>query len=147
MRLWTLHPKYLDPKGLTAVWREGLLAQAVLEGKTKGYQNHPQLTRFRQQSDPQASIGMYLREVCREAHRRGYRFDGTKIASERPAPAIPETDGQLRYEWELLKFKLRNRDPGRFALLEAVGRPEAHPLFTILPGEVREWERVKNLSD
>ena len=47
MRLWTLHPKYLDRQGLVAVWREGLLAQAVLHSNTKGYKNHPQLDRFR----------------------------------------------------------------------------------------------------
>ena len=32
MRLWSLHPCYLDPAGLVAVWREGLLARAVLRG-------------------------------------------------------------------------------------------------------------------
>ena len=37
MRLWTLHPKYLDPQGLVALWREALLARAVLQGKTRGY--------------------------------------------------------------------------------------------------------------
>ena len=36
MRLWSLHPRYLDAKGLVALWREGLLAQAVLKGQTKG---------------------------------------------------------------------------------------------------------------
>ena len=30
MRLWSLHPKYLDTKGLIALWRESLLAQSVL---------------------------------------------------------------------------------------------------------------------
>ncbi len=34
MRLWTLHPKYLDPRGLVALWREALFAQAVLRGWT-----------------------------------------------------------------------------------------------------------------
>ena len=29
MRLWTLHPKYLDGVGLVALWREALLARAV----------------------------------------------------------------------------------------------------------------------
>ncbi|MGH9810894.1 MAG: pyrimidine dimer DNA glycosylase/endonuclease V, partial [Terriglobia bacterium] len=29
MRIWTLHPKYLDPQGLVALWREALLARAV----------------------------------------------------------------------------------------------------------------------
>jgi len=37
MRLWTIHPKYLDAKGLVALWRETLLAKHVLEGKTPGY--------------------------------------------------------------------------------------------------------------
>ena len=32
MRLWSLSPRYLDVKGLVAVWREGLLADAVLLG-------------------------------------------------------------------------------------------------------------------
>lgn len=47
MRIWSLHPKYLDTKGLVALWRETLLAQHVLSGKTKRYKNHPQLARFK----------------------------------------------------------------------------------------------------
>jgi hypothetical protein len=43
MRLWSLHPQYLDPAGLVAVWREGLLARAVFAGQTTGYKHHPQL--------------------------------------------------------------------------------------------------------
>jgi hypothetical protein len=64
MRLWSLHPKYLDAKGLVALWREALLAQAVLRGNTRGYQNHPQLLRFRQQSSPLSAIASYLVSVC-----------------------------------------------------------------------------------
>jgi hypothetical protein len=37
---------YLDGRGLVALWREALLAQAVLRGRTRGYR-HPQLARFR----------------------------------------------------------------------------------------------------
>jgi hypothetical protein len=37
MRLWTLHPRYLDSQGLVALWREGLLAQAVLRNRTRGF--------------------------------------------------------------------------------------------------------------
>ncbi len=36
MRIWTLHPQYLDRQGLVALWREGLLAQEVLRGQTRG---------------------------------------------------------------------------------------------------------------
>lgn len=28
MRLWSLHPKHLDPQGLVALWREVLLARS-----------------------------------------------------------------------------------------------------------------------
>jgi Pyrimidine dimer DNA glycosylase len=54
MRIWSLHPQYLDRQGLTAAWREGLLAQKVLTGTTKGYRNHPQLRRFRAAGDGRA---------------------------------------------------------------------------------------------
>ena len=46
MRLWSVHPRYLDTAGLTACWREALLAQKVLTGATRGYRRHPQLERF-----------------------------------------------------------------------------------------------------
>lgn len=36
MRLWSLHPNCLDAQGLVALWREALLAQAVLRGQTRG---------------------------------------------------------------------------------------------------------------
>ena len=74
MRLWSLHPRYLDAKGLVALWREALLAQKVLQGNTKGYRNHPQLSRFKQQIDPLAAVAAYLCEVQREAARRGYHY-------------------------------------------------------------------------
>ena len=64
MRLWTLHPKYLDAQGLVALWREGLLARAVLRGMTKGYRHHPQLQRFRAHASPRAAINLYLEGVA-----------------------------------------------------------------------------------
>ena len=79
MRLWTLHPRHLDAAGLVALWREALLAQAVLLGRTRGYTRHPQLQRFRAAADPVASIGAYLRVVADEATSRGYAFDATRI--------------------------------------------------------------------
>ena len=109
MRLWTLHPKYLDPRGLVALWREALLAQAVLRGQTRGYVNHPQLIRFRETADPMASIAFYLREIHAEAVRRGYRFDAQKISTSGPAELIEVSSGQLDYEWTHLVKKLSLR--------------------------------------
>lgn len=141
MRLWTLHPRYLDPRGLVALWREALLAQQVLLGRTRGYRAHPQLTRFRARPDPAAAIAVYLEGVLAEAAVRGYRFDAAKIGSPGATEKIAETEGQLRYEWEHLRAKLAARDPARHALLRRVRSPEPHPLFTIVPGPVRDWER------
>jgi len=95
MRLWTVHPWYLDPKGLVAAWREALLAQKVLAGATKGYRHHPQLVRFQEQPDALAAIASFLAGIADEAETRGYRFDATKIPLCRCRGRIPETRGQL----------------------------------------------------
>jgi hypothetical protein len=142
LRLWTLHPRYLDAKGLVALWREGLLAQKVLQGKTKGYRHHPQLQRFRAMSDPQAAIATYLHAVLDESRRRGYEFDGSKIACVRGGDCVHETRGQLLYEWRHLLEKLTRRDLPRYDRFHNIKRPAPHPLFRIVAGEVQEWERV-----
>jgi hypothetical protein len=142
MRLWSLHPQYLDTKGLLALWREGLLAQKVLQGKTKGYRNHPQLERFKTHHSPQAAIGNYLLEVWKEANRRGYSFKRQKVKN---APAkirtIPVTRGQLRYEWEHLRKKLRRRDPKRFKTMKKNQAVKPHPFLRVIPGRIETWEK------
>jgi hypothetical protein len=140
MRLWTLHPKYLDARGLVALWREALLAQAVLRGLTRGYTRHPQLARFRGARAPVACIGSYLEVVCDEAARRGYRFDRTKIARRVSGERLGATAGQLAYEWRHLKAKLAVRDRARLVAVRRVRRPDAHPVFRVRPGPVAEWE-------
>lgn len=141
MRLWTPHPMYLDAKGLVALWREGLLAKHVLAGKTRGYRNHPQLDRFRAHPRPEAAIDAYLSAVLAEARRRGYHFDAKKLRGLRVSRLMPETDGQLLYEWRHLLGKLRVRDPARFQALKRLSAPRPHPLFRVVAGGVRSWER------
>ncbi len=140
MRLWTLHPRYLDTKGLLAVWREGLLAQKVLQNETVGYRNHPQLRRFRSSADPVAAIGVYLEGIYQEAIRRGYRFEQDKIVQRKLDHQIPCTRGQLLYEWEHLREKLKQRDVDRYLAMESIDVPESHPLFHIIEGDVEDWE-------
>lgn len=143
MRLWTVHPRHLDGNGLVALWREALLAQAVLLGRTRGYTHHPQLLRFRAEADPVACIASYLRVIADEAASREYAFDARRIvASATPLRRIPETKGQLIYEWEHLGRKLQRRSPAWYRDHIAEGKPESHPLFRIVAGGVREWERV-----
>jgi hypothetical protein len=142
MRIWTLHPKYLDSRGLVSLWREALLAQAVLRGQTRGYLAHPQLIRFRAQPDPVGSIADYLIAVHEEAVARGYRFDANKIGVPRVAQQMMESEGQLLYEWQHLKSKLQRRNPDQYAKILEVERPEPHPLFFIVSGGICTWERV-----
>ena len=141
MRLWSLHPRYLDGKGLVAAWREGLLARKVLLGETKGYRHHPQLERFRRSAEPVAAIDVYLAALCDEAERRGYRFERGKIGAEARAGLIDVTDGQIAYEWDHLMNKLKTRDPARWQAQRGVERAEAHPLFRVVRGGVEPWEK------
>jgi hypothetical protein len=141
MRLWTIHPRYLDVKGLVAAWREGLLAQKVLAGGTRGYRRHPQLIRFRVHRNPTAAIATFLGGIADEAKRRGYEFNVRKISHRRARGQIPETRGQLLYEWKHLRAKLRKRAPLVAREFSSVKMPEPHPLFRIVQGEVRDWEK------
>jgi hypothetical protein len=142
MRLWTLHPRHLDPAGLVALWREALLAQAVLLGKTKGYRHHPQLKRFQALPDPAAGVAAYLAVVQAEATTRGYDFDASKIARKRFSGKIPETRGQLEFEWEHLRKKLVKRNPEWHKAHHAGTKPSVHPMFRMVSGGVREWEKA-----
>lgn len=141
MRLWTVHPKYLDAKGLVALWREALLAQKVLKGATRGYRSHPQLIRFKAAPSPKRAIASYLKIICDEADARGYKFTRSKIGRNRCKGRLKETRGQLKYEWERLKRKLRARDPSRWARSRKIKRPAPHPLFRMIRGGVRAWEK------
>jgi hypothetical protein len=141
MRLWTMHPKYLDTKGLLALWREALLAQAVLAGRTRGYTRHPQLERFKKAQDPLAAVGAYLSGVHKEGWRRGYCFDATKIIAHTDTDKIDVTRGQLDFEWNHLLNKLVFRDPVRYGMFKKLDMPETHPIFCLTEGDIETWER------
>ncbi len=130
-------------KGLLAAWRETLLAQKVLKGETVGYRNHPQLSRFKSSTNPTGAIAKYLRALYAEAASRGYRFSEDKIAPSDFSGEISCTRGQLLYEWNHLKEKLRVRDAGRFNEIKDIEEPEAHPIFRIVEGDVEAWEVIK----
>lgn len=144
MRLWSIHPRYLDTKGLLAVWREALLAQKVLRNQTRGYRSHPQLRRFHASPDAIGAIGMYLRGIHREAVQRGYHFRDDKINQAEFNEQLPCTRGQLFYEWNHLREKIKQRDTRRYQEMEAIQEPEPHPLFVIIDGDVEDWEIRKS---
>lgn len=141
MRLWSLHPRYLDPQGLVALWREALLAQAVLRGETRGYRQHPQLERFKKHAAPLAAISLYLQGVHAEAEARSYAFDKNKILPARKAETLTVTSGQMAYEWKHLRAKLKTRSPALYQEFSTTEMPEAHPLFIVQEGDIESWER------
>ena len=143
MRIWSLHPKYLDGKGLVALWRETLLAKNVLENKTKGYKNHPQLIRFKETNDPVPFINKYLEEIYKEAERRNYSFDKNKFKRDSKISSIMlVTNGQLEFEISHLKRKLKLRDPQKLREIKLIKKFEPHPLFAIIEGEIESWEKI-----
>jgi len=141
MRLWSLHPGLLDRAGLVALWREGLLAQKVLLGETKGYRFHPQLARFRATQDPVAAIATYLWAVQREATKRGYEFNPAKIVSKKRALSLTVTTGQLAFERSHLTQKLCKRDRAALRKL-TLSRLQARPMMRVVRGRIEGWEIV-----
>ncbi|MCX6152769.1 MAG: pyrimidine dimer DNA glycosylase/endonuclease V [Candidatus Kapabacteria bacterium] len=142
MRIWSLHPKYLDQKGLVALWRESLLAKHVLEGRTKGYRNHPQLDRFKSFESPLDAINQYLSEIYKEAARIGYNFDIEKINWDFKESRIAVTLGQINYESAHFLRKLKIRDFKKYTELSNVKTFDTHPLFYLVEGGIENWERI-----
>jgi hypothetical protein len=142
MRLWSLHPKYLDSKGLVALWREGLLAKKVLKGETKGYKNHPQLIRFKNSNNPVAMINSYLLNIYKESQLRGYNFNKSKIGSNISDSTINVTKGQILYELNHLILKLKIRDTTKYKELINIKHPDTNPIFSVIDGPVELWEIV-----
>jgi Pyrimidine dimer DNA glycosylase len=140
MRLWSIHPCYLDVKGLVALWREGLLAQKVLLGNTRGYKNHPQLIRFRNSANPAGAIAVYLRHVADEADNRGYLFDRGRIVKKNYHGKIMVTEGQIEYEFRHLLRKLKERSPELYKKHKTASGIRLHPMMQKKGGDVEPWE-------
>jgi hypothetical protein len=142
MRIWSIHPKYLDSKGVVALWREALLAKTVLEGKTAGYRNHPQLDRFKDSGNPVGAINQYLSAVYDESVDRNFTFDGTKFRKPAAPLFLTVTEGQLLFEFGHLLSKLKVREPRLYKALKGTTTIISHPMFRVIKGKVEKWERI-----
>lgn len=142
MRIWSIHPKYLDTKGLTALWRETLLAKNVLEGKTKGYKKHPQLDRFKASEHPLDAINFYLEHTWLESKRRHYNYDRSKFYSVDKLTQIAVTQGQVNFEIKHLLSKLKVRDIKLHDEIAQLVDIDIHPLFKLTKGDIEPWEKL-----
>jgi hypothetical protein len=148
MRLWSFDFKYLDRSGFLAVWREALLAKKVLEGKTRGYKNHPQLIRFKNSKKPLKLINIYLYEIYKESLKRNYNFDISKIDLSNKKhferfEKIPLTRNQLIFEFKHLLKKLEKRDPIQYNKIVKTKKISPNNIFYLIDGEVEFWEKIK----
>lgn len=142
MRLWSIHPRHLDAKGLVALWREGLLAQKVLVGGTRGYRNHPQLCRFKETQRPVSAIREYLLLVHIEAVARGYHFDRSKVGRVGKKTTMEVQAGQVEFERQHLLNKLKVRDRVRYMACLELAEFDLHPMFRQVDGGVEPWEKI-----
>jgi hypothetical protein len=142
MRIWSLHPKYLDSKGFVALWRESLFAKQVLECNTKGYKNHPQLNPFKNSGNAVGCINQYLVAVYENSLERGYNFNKNKINPDFMPTRLTVTDKQIKFKMKHLLRKLKTRDPEKFQKLSRKRKINAHPLFRIIDGEIEPWEKL-----
>lgn len=142
MRLWSIHPKYLDSKGLVALWRESLLAKKVLEWKTNGYKNHPQLNRFKNDRKNFNQINAYLFEILQEAKNRGYNFDKQKINTFILEDLIPIKSWQIKFEFNHLLKKLKNRDIKKYHEIKHTKNIQQNLIFKIVPWKIEDWEKL-----
>jgi len=149
MRLWSIDPKYLDPIGLVALWRESILALKVIKGLTKGYRNHPQLHRFRASRDPLKAINTYIYYIWLEGCSRGYRFSSDKFDAALIDPSIRITisDAQVRYEVLHLIRKIYIRSRGWLERIAGNRCFNPHPIFQVVPGDIEPWEKLHTKFD
>ena len=145
MRLWTISFKYLDAKGLVALWREALLAKNVLAGLTKGYKNHPQLDRFYAHENALEAVNAYLAEVYAQACARGYKFNAAKVGEfdARNLAKISVARGQIEYKFAFLQKKLKTRDRVIYERNLGVKNMEIASIFKEIEGGIEPWEKVK----
>ena len=126
-------------------WRHGdepVLHRADVQAELrieKGVSTGPGLTMLAR--DQVAAISTYLWAVADEASARGYKFDVSKIAKRRAAVSILVTRGQLHFELEHLRSKLRARDRERLRALRGA-RVQPHPMLQVINGGIEPWEVV-----
>lgn len=145
MRIWSIHPKYLDRKGFGGLWLESIVAKNALEGKTVGYRNHPQLNRFKACSNSVNAINCYLKYVYHESLERKYNFDRNRVDWGCIDTIIPVNKGQVEYEMNHLLSKLKRRDKELYDRYKNIHIDdiELHPVFIMVNGDIEKWEIIK----
>lgn len=149
MRIWSIHPKYLDTKRLTAQWREALLCKSILEGKTKSYTKHPQYLKLLKLKNPYQFINFFLLTIWEESQKRGYKYDKSKINLDEVKifdnVYLDVTIEQLKYEFCHMLQKMNNDDPQYLKNIIFLKKEGiiSNPLFNSIDGNIMNFEIIK----
>jgi len=137
VRLWTLHPRYLDDSTLREAWRDGLTARRRLAAGPDLNTSDPVLLELAATRKPLATVDRYLRSLFEEARRRGKAFDLSRLGTATDAQSIPISSERVRQDWAELMGVIERRDPDRHARLKNLQRPHCHPAFRRHQGKSR----------
>lgn len=146
MRIWSIHPSYLDSAGINGCWRESLLAQKILNGHNFSYKNHSQMKRFYSDRESLLAIGTYLYYIYLESVKRNYNYDFNKILYFNNNYKMQVTENQLLYEFNLLQWKLKKRNYKKY--LENKNIKEIFPnnIFDVKEGQIESWEKICKIN-
>lgn len=139
MRIWSFHPQHLNSQYMVQIWRESLLAMKALTTKNKrGYYMHPQLNRFKNHGEDALQVlSDYMWEIWKEADRREFHFDQSKLMPESKCPELIKVNqGQILYEWSWYCKKVK-QDGSTVKVIP-------HPMILVVDNlDTEKWEKVK----
>ena len=142
MRLWSLHPRYLDPKGLVALWREALARPGRAPGAIPGdIATIPSCSDSARSPLRVAASPSTFGPCTRNRSSEATASTGARLCTGGTVARVDVTRGQLDFEWRHLLAKLEKRNPPVLEALQNTGDPAPHPLFRVVPGAIEEWER------
>ncbi len=139
MRIWDVHPGYLNRQSLLGEHRELHAVVTIIEEGKSGYANHPETRRWR-------GFGWALRMrhalLACEMALRGYS-DRSPVSSESRRGAWPTlyVDPPAR-QFELLAAKYAGREQGRISLPRSAQQLWSHHKYSVLARNVREYQSI-----
>ena len=139
MRIWDVHPGYLNRQSLLGEHRELHAVVAIIEEGKSGYANHPETNRWR-------GYGWALRMrhalLASEMALRGYS-DRSPVTSESRLGEWPAlyVDPPGR-QFELLAAKYAEREQGRINLPRSTQELWSHHKYSVLARNVQEYQSI-----
>lgn len=149
MRVWTIHPKYLNRKELSACWHDGLRALKVLSEPEKYQRFYEGLSVFRVQSEPVYALAKYLQAIGKEGVKRGLQMD-LSLLPEVPKDfrlKIPVSEERIASERKLLTKRLAGLGRWHLRKFQSMLPGRTNPLFFVQnDNHPSPWEIISRVG-